>query len=214
MVAPHRAYTPPEREIPADTEDTGDETRESIRAQSTAQVGSHGESGVCFMDTLVMTAPTVENGPAAWRIARDSGVLDVNSSYSYLLWFREFARTSAVALRSGGAPVGFVTGFHRPEQPGTLAVWQIAVDRERRGHGVASALLDHLADRLTAIGALRYLETTIGADNTASDRLFRSFAERHAAPLERDVLFPAELFPDTHEAEFLYRIGPLGRQTA
>ncbi|KAF3469829.1 diaminobutyrate acetyltransferase [Streptomyces sp. Tu 3180] len=158
---------------------------------------------------MAMTVPTVENGAAAWRIARDSGVLDVNSSYSYLLWFKEFARTSAVALRSGGAPVGFVTGFHRPEQPDALAVWQIAVDREQRGHGIASAMLDHLTARLAAAGALRYLETTVSPDNAASDRLFRSFAKRHAAPLERDMLFPAELFPDAHEAEFLYRIGPL-----
>ncbi|CAL9616230.1 L-2,4-diaminobutyric acid acetyltransferase [Streptomyces sp. enrichment culture] len=166
------------------------------------------------MGTLVMTAPTVENGSAAWRIARDSGVLDVNSPYSYLLWFREFARTSAVALRSGGNPVGFVTGFHRPEQPDTLVVWQIAVDREQREHGIASAMLDHLAVRLAAVGALRYLETTISPDNTASDRLFRSFAERHAAPLGRDMLFPSELFPEAHEDEFLYRIGPLCRQSA
>ncbi|WP_093796896.1 diaminobutyrate acetyltransferase [Streptomyces sp. Wb2n-11] len=163
------------------------------------------------MDTQVMAVPTVEDGAAVWRIARDSRVLDVNSSYSYLLWFRDFARTSAVALGAGGVAVGFITGFRRPEQPDTLVVWQIAVDQGQRGRGVASAMLDHLTARLTTDGVLRYLETTIGADNTASHKLFRSFAERHAAPLEREALFPAELFPDVHGTEFLYRIGPLCR---
>jgi L-2,4-diaminobutyric acid acetyltransferase len=163
------------------------------------------------MDTLVMAIPTVEDGAAAWHIARESRVLDVNSSYSYLLWFRDFARTSVVASEAGDVPVGFVTGFCRPEQPDTLVVWQIAVDRGQRGRGTASAMLDHLTARLTADGALRHLETTISPDNAASHRLFRSFAERHAAPLERDLLFPAELFPDTHETEFLYHIGPLRR---
>ncbi|GGV46369.1 diaminobutyrate acetyltransferase [Streptomyces griseoflavus] len=163
------------------------------------------------MGTLVMAIPTVEDGAAAWHIARESRVLDANSSYSYLLWFRDFARTSVVASESGDVPVGFVTGFCRPEQPDTLVVWQIAVDRGQRGRGTASAMLDHLTARLAADGGLRHLETTISPDNAASHRLFRSFAQRHAAPLERDLLFSAELFPDTHEAEFLYRIGPLPR---
>ncbi|WP_431993697.1 diaminobutyrate acetyltransferase [Streptomyces albogriseolus] len=156
-----------------------------------------------------MAVPTVEDGGSVWRIAQESEVLDVNSPYSYLLWFRDFARTSVVALQSGDVPVGFVTGFCRPEQPDTLVVWQIAVHGGHRGRGTASAMLDHLTARLAADGALRHLETTISADNAASQRLFRSFAQRHAAPLERDLLFPAELFPGTHEAEFLYRIGPL-----
>ncbi|MEU9923023.1 diaminobutyrate acetyltransferase [Streptomyces griseoluteus] len=164
------------------------------------------------MDTLVIAIPTVEDGAAAWRIARESQGLDVNSPYSYLLWFRDFARTSVVVSESAGdATVGFVTGFRRPEQPDTLVVWQIAVDRGQRRRGTASAMLDHLTARLTADGDVRHLEATISSDNAASHRLFRSFAERHTAPLKRDLLFPAELFPDTHEAEFLYRIGPLRR---
>ncbi|MUT93073.1 diaminobutyrate acetyltransferase [Streptomyces sp. Z38] len=160
---------------------------------------------------MVLAVPAVEDGAAVWRIARDSGVLDVNSPYSYLLWFRDFARTSVVALRSGDMPVGFVTGFRRPEQPDTLVVWQIAVDGGQRGRGAAGAMLDHLTARLAAGGALRFVETTISAGNAASHRLFRSFARRHGAPLVRDLLFPAEFFPGTHDAEFLYRIGPLLR---
>lgn len=158
-----------------------------------------------------MEEPTVEDGASAWRIARDSRVLDVNSSYSYLLWFRDFARTSVVARGVNGSPVGFITGYRRPELPGTLVIWQIAVDEGQRGRGLAGAMLDHLAVRLQSRGVLQGLETTISAGNDPSHRLFHSFAERHGASLKRELLFPAELFPDGHEPELLYRIGPLLR---
>jgi L-2,4-diaminobutyric acid acetyltransferase len=152
--------------------------------------------------------PRVEDGAAIWRIARDSGSLDLNSSYSYLLWCRDFSGTSVVARDAAGEAVGFVTGYVRPDRPGTLVVWQVAVDAACRGHGLAGALLDALGDRVRAAGVDR-LETTITPDNTASDRLFRAFARRHGAAVEREVLFHDELFPDGHEPEMLYRIGPL-----
>ncbi|MEU0133147.1 diaminobutyrate acetyltransferase [Streptomyces sp. NPDC006296] len=161
-----------------------------------------------------MTEPTIEDGASVWRIARDSRVLDVNSSYSYLLWCRDFAATSVVARDGGDGVVGFATGYLRPDRPGTLVIWQIAVDGRRRGRGLAGAMLDHLTARLGARGALRRLETTISAGNDASHRLFLSFAARNAASVEREPLFPAELFPDAHESEHLYRIGPLARPAA
>ncbi|MEU5268300.1 diaminobutyrate acetyltransferase [Streptomyces hygroscopicus] len=159
--------------------------------------------------TQSMGAPAIEDGAAVWRIARESGVLDTNSSYSYLLWFRDFAGTSVVAREPGGAPIGFVTGYRRPDRPGTLVIWQVAVDPEHRGRGLAGAMLDHLTARPHARGVPRSMETTISPQNTASQRLFHSFADRHRASVERELLFPAALFPDPHEAEYLYRIGPL-----
>ncbi|GAA2443276.1 diaminobutyrate acetyltransferase [Streptomyces macrosporus] len=156
----------------------------------------------------LLEPPGVEDGAAVWRIARDSRTLDLNSSYSYLLWFRDFAATSVVARGDDGEPVGFVTGYVRPERPGTLVVWQIAVEERQRGRGLAGAMLDHLAARLRPRG-VRHLETTVTPANTASDRLFTVFARRHGAALRREVLFDGGLFPDAHEPEVLYRIGPL-----
>jgi L-2,4-diaminobutyric acid acetyltransferase len=151
----------------------------------------------------------VEDGAAIWRIARDSEVLDLNSSYSYLLWCRDFAATSVVARSTDGEPVAFVTGYIRPERPHTLLVWQVAVDREHRGQGLARVLLDALTARLADRG-VHTVETTITPDNAASDRLFRSYAERHKASLSREVLFDGVLFPEgTHLPEVLYRIGPV-----
>src|ERR1700743_1213544 len=82
--------------------------------------------------SFVIGTPRVEDGGALWRIARDSGVLDLNSSYSYLLWCRAFAATWAVARADAGAPIGFVTGYVRPQAPEVLVVWQVAVDRQYR----------------------------------------------------------------------------------
>jgi L-2,4-diaminobutyric acid acetyltransferase len=159
---------------------------------------------------LLIDRPSVADGSALWRIAKDSEALDLNSSYSYLLWCRDFAGTSAVARREDGEPVGFVTGYVRPERPHTLLVWQVAVDAAYRGRGLAAALLDGLTARLAAERALTGVETTITPGNTASERLFTSFAARHGATVEREVLFDAGLFPDgPHDPEVLYRIGPL-----
>jgi L-2,4-diaminobutyric acid acetyltransferase len=149
------------------------------------------------------------DGSALWRIARDSGALDLNSSYAYLMWTRDFAGTSAVARRDGNV-VGFVTGYIRPEAQDTVVVWQVAVDASARGGGVAGRLVDDLLLRVVPTG-VRFLETTITSDNAASIRLFTALAERWGAELRRSELFRTEMFPDGHEAEDLYRIGPLAQ---
>jgi diaminobutyrate acetyltransferase len=86
-------------------------------------------------------------------------------------------------------------------------VWQVAVDAEHRGHRLARRMLDVLADGLADRSVCR-METTITPDNEPSARLFTSFAKGRSAALERAPVFPAELFPDGHDAEVLFRIGP------
>ncbi|MBE9374102.1 diaminobutyrate acetyltransferase [Saccharopolyspora sp. HNM0983] len=175
---------------------TGD--KPSHRSERNGTSGSAGR--------LEIEAPVVADGPALHRITRDSGVLDVNSPYAYLLWCRDFAHTSAVARTDDGV-VGFVTGYIRPDAPDAVVVWQIAVDASQRGGGVARQLLSHLVDRVQPRG-VRYLETTITPDNTASIGLFSALAESRGTGIERSELFTADLFPDAHLGEDLYRIGP------
>ncbi|APU43286.1 MULTISPECIES: diaminobutyrate acetyltransferase [unclassified Streptomyces] len=159
---------------------------------------------------LRLDRPNAGDGAALWRIAHDSRALDLNSPYSYLLWCRDFAGTSAVARDASGQPVGFVSGYLRPEAPRTLLIWQIAVDEALRGLGVAGALLDALSRRVAEEHGLRFLEATVTPDNAASERLFTSYAERHGGQVRHEVLFESGQFPDEgHEAEVLYRIGPL-----
>ncbi|TDC60438.1 diaminobutyrate acetyltransferase [Streptomyces hainanensis] len=159
---------------------------------------------------LELDSPRPEDGAALWRLARDSRALDLNSPYSYLLWCRDYANTSIVARDASAGPVGFITGYSRPEAPRTLLVWQVAVDRGQRGRGLAAAMLDALARRTGDKLGVDVIETTVTPDNTASNRLFASFAERHRAPVTREVLFDAHDFPEAgHEPEVLYRIGPI-----
>ena len=141
-----------------------------------------------------------------WRIARDSKTLDLNASYAYLLWCRDFAATSVVATVEDRL-AGFVTGYRRPEQPETLMVWQVAVDEQHRGKRVASQMLDGLVDGLER--PVSSLETTITPDNQASLRLFSRFAESRGAHVMHEPVFDSSLFPDGHESELLFRIGPL-----
>jgi diaminobutyrate acetyltransferase len=155
---------------------------------------------------VTIESPQVSDGAAVWRIAGDSGSLDLNSSYAYLLWCRDFAGTSVVA-RVDGDVVGFVTGYLRPAAGNTLMVWQVAVAESHQGRGLAATMLDSLVDRLRPTG-VRYLETTVTQDNTASNRLFRSLAARRSAGVDRTELFGPADFPDHHAAEFRYRIGP------
>lgn len=138
-----------------------------------------------------------------WRLARDSRSLDLNSSYSYLLWCRDFAGTSAV-VRVEGDVIGFLTGYLRPTQPDTLVVWQITVSEAHRGRGFATALLDTVLRRTGA----RHLEATVTSDNDSSIAMFRALAARWGAGLTGNQLFSGDQFPDDHAAEFLFRIGP------
>lgn len=158
-----------------------------------------------------LTRPLASDGATLWQLARDSGNLDLNSSYAYVLWCRDFADTTVVARTSEG-PVGFVIGYRRPEAPETVFVWQVAVAEVQRGNRVASVMLDELMHRLGDRG-VQFLETTITDDNAASIALFTRAAYRWGAPLRRSDLFPAALFPGMHDPEFLYRIGPIPRNS-
>lgn len=158
-------------------------------------------------DDLVLEQPTRRDGAALWRIARDSGKLDLNSSYFYLMWCRDFAATSIVA-RVAGEVAGFVLGYRRADATDAVVVWQVAVPDAYRGAGLGARLLDALFDRLTD-GETRYLEASVTPDNAASIALFSSFARRWSSELSVTDLFTAEDFPEPHEPEQLYRIGPL-----
>ncbi len=152
-----------------------------------------------------LRSPTLSDGAAMWRLTRDTGVLDLNSSYQYLLWCRDFSTTSVVAVNADEEVLGFITAFLRPEDTSTLMVWQVGVDDAARGQGLAGRMLDYL---VTTTGA-QTLETTVTDDNAASNRLFASLAQRHAAAHDITPLFTPELYPDGHDTEYLHRIGPL-----
>ncbi len=183
-----------------------------------------GTGAICLLRSMAMTAatseiadpsndepvltvgpPTVEDGVAMWRLAGETGVLDVNSRYSYLIWCRDFAATSVVA-KLDGEVVGFITGYRRPDAPNVLLVWQVAVGAAARGRGVAGTMLDRVFAQAPGVA---FMETTVTPDNEASIAMFTAFARRNSTEIHRSDLFSADLLGDGHEPENLYRIGPI-----
>jgi L-2,4-diaminobutyric acid acetyltransferase len=152
-------------------------------------------------------APRTEDGAGIWKLVRDSGVLDLNSAYLYLLLCKDFADTCRVA-ETEGRLVGFVTAYRPPGRPEVLFVWQIGVAVSQRGQGLGGRLLRALAGA-DACRGVSALETTISPSNAPSRGLFESLARRLDARISEEPCFEEEIFPEEgHEAEPLLRIGP------
>lgn len=156
--------------------------------------------------TVVCRRPLPADASAVWRLVKESGKLDANSAYCYMLLFKYFAGTCLVAEREGRV-IGFVTAFVPPEERETLFVWQIAVAPAARGQGVGLALLRELLEQPESREAV-WLMATVSPGNGPSRRLFEALARERAAVCEiAGEGFPAALFPESgHEDEPLIRI--------
>ncbi len=159
---------------------------------------------------FTLRRPTVDDGAEIWRLVRETGVLDENSPYAYLLLCRDFARTSLVAERDSRL-AGFVTAYRPPERPHVLFVWQIGVSQSARRQGLGLRLLSALVARSRdGEPAIEFVEATVAPSNTASRRLFDTLAADLGAPVKTVAGFSeADFPPGGHEAEPLICIGPL-----
>lgn len=152
------------------------------------------------------------DGMELWKLVKESGTLDVNSAYCYIMLCDYFADTCIVAEHNRNI-IGFVSALRPPDMPETLFVWQIAVRDRYRGRGIAEALLRTLYDTACR-DQVRFIETTITPSNTASQRLFAKMAKTWKSALVTKEGFASQLFPDgAHETEKLIRIGPLPHNT-
>src|SRR5690625_3239370 len=142
-----------------------------------------------------------------FKIAKESKVLDMNSSYCYLMWSKFFNKTSIIAYE-GEEAVGFVSGFIQPESKDTLFIWQIAINSDFRGRGIATKLVTKLLNQLKN-EKIRFLEATVTRSNLASSNLFKGIAKKYDTEYEIKKCFGKEDFPEeSSETEFTYRIGP------
>lgn len=146
------------------------------------------------------------DGAAIWTLAEELDSLESNSAYAYLLLCRDFGDSCRVAVDDGRV-VGFVVGYRPPRRPETLFVWQVGVHPDARGGGLARTLLREATSGPSSAGVSR-MEATVTPGNEASRALFRSFARSVDAPCEVTPLFEPEHFPQEHEPEELFRIGP------
>jgi len=140
----------------------------------------------------------------------ETGVLDKNSAYLYLLLCRDFADTCVVA-EIDGSVVGFVTGYRLPASPDVLFIWQVGVAAAAQRQGVALRMLIELIDRVGR-ASLKFIEATVAPSNTASRNLFASLARKLDLPLTvvpEDGFSERDFPPGDHEAEPRVRIGPV-----
>lgn len=155
---------------------------------------------------VVFRQPTRDDGAAVFDLIERCKPLDTNSMYCNLLQCHHFSQTSVIAECEGSA-VGFISGYRLPDQSDTLFVWQVAVDSRMRGQGLASRMLRNLLQRQGH--AVRYLHTSITANNTASWNTFKRLALDLGAPLTTQVMFDREQhFDSRHDTESLVVIGP------
>ena len=151
--------------------------------------------------------PCLEDGAEVWKLIKQTGVLDLNSSYSYLMWCTYFGDTSIV-IESDDKIVGFVSAFIKPASPNKLFVWQVAVAESERGKGFASKMLHQLLKR-NACEDIQFIETTITPSNIASQKLFQGLARDLKTELQVSDCFNTNDFPEKgHEDELMHQIGP------
>ncbi|RYG71581.1 diaminobutyrate acetyltransferase [Lentibacillus lipolyticus] len=163
------------------------------------------ETGVQFRK------PTKDDGAGVWELVRDTGVLDLNSSYSYLMWCEIFSDTSIVVEREEEI-VGFISGFIHPDQPDTLFIWQVAVDESERGQGLATRMLYHLLKR-EVCEDVHSVEATVSPSNSASQQLFIGLAKKMLTKCVIHDYFTSGDFPgEGHEDEQLFKIGPIKKE--
>src|SRR5699024_5003248 len=157
---------------------------------------------------VVFRKPEDEDGSEVWKLIKRAKVLDLNSSYSYLMLCKFFPETCVVAEDEEGQIVGFVSGFRPQTTDDTVFVWQVAVDASQRGKGLANAMLKSLITRKACDG-VNYLEATVSPSNIPSQNLFKGLAKDLQTECDISECFSETMFPDQgHESEWTYRIGP------
>lgn len=155
--------------------------------------------------------PDKNDGAAIWELIKHTGTLDLNSSYSYLLWCEMFSDTSIV-VESKGSPVGFISGFIHPKKSNTLFIWQVAVHKSEQGNGLGTKMLFELLGRENSVN-IRYIEATISPTNIPSQNLFQGFANKLHTDCVVGNYFSSFDFPEEgHEDELLFQIGPIKKK--
>jgi L-2,4-diaminobutyric acid acetyltransferase len=149
---------------------------------------------------------TVEDIKQVYKLLVDNRpYVGLNSRYTYFLLARDFSGTCTVAL-DGQRVIAFSSGYVPPKRPDTFFNWEIVVNTAYRGLGLQKTLL---LNQIRLANA-KFFEATINPSNVVSRRNFVEIAKLLHADYQESVLFSEEDFDnDGHEAEVLFRIGPI-----
>ena len=131
----------------------------------------------------------------------------LNSRYTYFLLAKDFSDTCVVAEYDGKI-IAFSSGYIPSSRQDTFFNWETVVHREYRGHSLQKRMLLYQIKTANA----KYFEGTVNPSNEVSRRNFCEIAELLNTKCEKKLLFTEEDFEnDGHEAEVLYRIGPISQ---
>jgi L-2,4-diaminobutyric acid acetyltransferase len=129
----------------------------------------------------------------------------LNSRYTYFLLAKDFSNTCLVAEHDGKI-VGFSSGYMSPVRNDTFFSWEAVVHKDYRGNQLQKRMLLH---QIWLTGA-KYFEGTVNPSNEASKKNFLGLAQMLGTSCEETVMFSEEDFEnDGHEAEILFRVGPI-----
>jgi len=108
------------------------------------------------LNDVVIRPPCVTDGASVNALIANCPPLDRNSLYCNLLQCTHFSATSALAEQEGKV-IGFASGYRLPDEPETLFIWQVAVDRIARGRALGKRLILELYPSPTAFMALHWV---------------------------------------------------------
>ena len=149
--------------------------------------------------------PSRTDGDDVYALITECPPLDINSSYCNFLQSTHFSKTCVLAEKDGNL-AGFISGYHKPDDPKTLFIWQVAVSPRYRGKGLAYSMLNELLQRKN-LKHTEFVETTITKANDASWSLFKKLDAEHGDHGEVTTFLDKEAhFKGKHDTEYLYRI--------
>jgi len=154
---------------------------------------------------ISVSTPTKNSGYAIYKLIERCQPLDLNSPYLYFIQSHYFQKTCAVATCSNDV-IGFVSGFISPLSHNTLFIWQVAIDQDFRGRGLALKLIQFILQQNNAI---EFIETTVTESNESSLRLFYKLSKTLNTQIKKEIFLDQQQhFLNQHDSEYLFRIGP------
>ncbi|WP_320034291.1 diaminobutyrate acetyltransferase [Halarcobacter sp.] len=159
---------------------------------------------------IYIRKPKKEFSKKIFQLVKSCSNLDLNSEYLYLLQSTHFKECCSIALCDDKV-VGFVSGYKIPNNENALFIWQVAIDENFRGLGLANKLITNTLKRKVN-SDVNYIHTTVSPDNKSSIRMFEKLAKKLNTQMKSKKFFKKEDFIDAHEEETLYEIGPIKKQ--
>lgn len=140
------------------------------------------------------------------KLIKDTQVLDVNSEYLYYLQTTHFKDFCCVAIdEKKNKVIGFVSGYLIPNEK-TLFIWQVAINSDYRGLGLAQRLILKIAKRKSCKN-INFIKTTVSPSNSSSIRVFEKVAIELKTKIKKSKFLKKKDFTNAHEDEPMYTIG-------